>query len=430
MEPIKRSNRPLIPGHIRYRLHQNIDKANDQTYKLMIQMSPDAIAIHSNGIIIFANKEAAKLIGVKCPEKLMGMRSIDLVHHDYHRAVKKYMLELQKKCSFPHPILVKLVRMDGSLIDVEMNATRLPDKDKFTFFTTIRYAYNHKYMNESICDESRILNHCTEYDRLKSEFFANISHEFRTPLNIILGLLQLLDLDYKSALGANNSQNVDRNIRVMKQNCCRLLKLVTNLIDLTKIDAGSLYLNLENCNIVQIIENITLSSVQYAENKGLTLIFDTDVEEKIIACDPEKIERIMLNLLSNAIKFTLPGGSIFVNIYDSHKSIKISVKDTGIGVPQDMLDMIFEKFVQVDRLLTRNHDGIGVGLSLVKSLTEMHKGKVSVKSELGVGSEFIVELPVRLLSHSKETSQHKTGQILQDQPEMVHIEFSDIYIEG
>jgi signal transduction histidine kinase len=166
----------------------------------------------------------------------------------------------------------------------------------------------------------------------------------------------------------------------MKQNCYRLLRLINNLIDITKIDSGFINLNLQNKNIVEVIENVTLSTVEYVESKCRTIIFDTDVEEKIMAFDPEKIERIILNLISNAVKFTKPQDQIEINVYDKKENIIISVKDTGIGIPKEKQKIIFERFRQVSPLLNRTHEGSGIGLSLVKSLVEMHTGnKISVK---------------------------------------------------
>lgn len=281
--------------------------------------------------------------------------------------------------------------------------------------------------NTLIKENKRLLEEIIEYDRLKTEFFSNVSHEFKTPLNIIFSTTQLLSLhtsnfndDHKS------SQKVNNYISIMKQNCYRLLRLINNLIDITKIDSGFINLNLQNKNIVEVIENVALSTVEYVESKSRTIIFDTDVEEKIMAFDPEKIERMLLNLISNAVKFTKPQDKIEVNIYDKKETIIISVKDTGIGIPKEKQKIIFERFRQVSPLLNRTHEGSGIGLSLVKSLVEMHAGKISVKSECGKGTEFIIELPVKLISEEDNTkiSNDFTSQT---NVEKIQIEFSDIY---
>jgi PAS domain S-box-containing protein len=261
----------------------------------------------------------------------------------------------------------------------------------------------------------------------KSEYIANMSHELRTPLNVMLGAIQLFEL-YLTNNTTFSKEKVNKHLKSMSQNCFRLLRLVNNLIDTTKIETGFYKINLQNHNIVNIVEEITLSVLEYVKQKGIELSFDTYVEEKIIACDIDMIERIMFNLLSNAIKFSKPCSCISVTIYDEEEYLKISVKDTGVGIPIEKQEIIFERYKQVDQLLTRQHEGSGIGLSLTKSIIEMHGGRLSVKSEVGVGSEFIVELPVKTFSDNN-VSQERFDYIYNNQilVEKMKIEFSDIY---
>jgi signal transduction histidine kinase len=203
------------------------------------------------------------------------------------------------------------------------------------------------------------------------------------------------------------------------------LRLINNLIDITKIDSGYFDLIESNYDIVSIVENVTLSVADYVENKGLSLIFDTNIEEKVIACDPEKIERIILNLLSNAVKFTPKGGNIAVNKEDGTEYVCIKVRDTGRGIPHEKLDSIFERFVQVDKSLTRDHEGSGIGLSLVKALIELHGGKITVSSKEGQGTEFVLYFPCKLADETVELAKHDiTNKTSIDK---INIELSDIY---
>jgi signal transduction histidine kinase len=210
----------------------------------------------------------------------------------------------------------------------------------------------------------------------------------------------------------------------MKQNCFRLLRLVNNLIDLSRFDSGYLKLNLSNQNIVSIVEDITLSVASYIEGHGVSITFDTDCEEKIMAVDIDKIERIILNLLSNSTKFTDKGGSIFVNMSDLGEKIAISVRDTGIGIPQDKLNSVFDRFSQVDKTLTRNKEGSGIGLSLVKTLVEMHGGTIQINSVEGAGCEVCIELPAGTVEYETPS-----GDLLiaRSNVEKINVEFSDIY---
>ncbi|WP_069998504.1 ABC transporter substrate binding protein [Cellulosilyticum sp. I15G10I2] len=275
-------------------------------------------------------------------------------------------------------------------------------------------------------ESSRMINELIHYEKIRTDFFANLSHEFRTPLNLIFSALQMIELLEKDQSSNSFSSKLTNYTSIMKQNCFRLLRIVNNLIDITKIDAGYLLLDLKNENIVSIVEEISLSVKDYMENRGLSLVFDTDIEEKIISCDADKIERIVLNLLSNAIKFTESDGKIEVTITDAGDAINISVKDTGIGIPKEKQDLIFEKFMQVDKSLSRNREGSGIGLSLVKSLVELHNGHISVKSEYGQGSEFIITLPA-VLTPQPEASLDYTAHTIQNKVDNINIEFSDIY---
>ncbi|WP_411681987.1 AAA family ATPase [Clostridium thailandense] len=279
---------------------------------------------------------------------------------------------------------------------------------------------------EALKESERQISYSREYDKIKIEFFSNISHELRTPINVIFSALQAHELKIKSCVDKNTYKNCCKYSDIMKQNCYRLLRLINNLIDITKIDTGYFGINKININIINLIEDITLSVADYIENKGLSLIFDTDVEEKIIACDPEKIERIILNLLSNSVKFTQSGGHITVNIENSIENILIRVKDTGRGIPKEKLDSIFERFVQVDRSFTRDHEGSGIGLSLVKALVELHGGTISVKSRSGYGTEFTICIPCELVNEiygEIPCSEDLSKSYI----EKINVEFSDIY---
>ena len=270
--------------------------------------------------------------------------------------------------------------------------------------------------------ENKKLEEAVNSEIVKNEFFSNISHEFRTPINILIGTMQLMNKNIEK----NNIDitSLKKYVKYIKQNSYRLLRLVNNLIDISKMDIGMYELRESNQNIISIIEEITLSVADYTKDNKINLVFDTNVEELITCCDPDKIERIMLNLLSNAIKYTPQNGYIEVNINATDKEVKVSVKDTGTGIPKDKLKAIFDRFVQVDESFNRKCEGSGIGLSLVKNLVELHGGKVSVKSKVDKGSEFIFTIPIKLKEEKIRDydSDRKFKHV-----ERCDIEFSDIY---
>lgn len=262
-----------------------------------------------------------------------------------------------------------------------------------------------------------------EYEKLRTDFFSNISHELRTPINVIYSAEQIIDIKLNEQ--EPDVTNINKYLKMIKQNSFRLIRLINNLIDISKIDATIFEIKPINCDIVRIVEDITMSVVDYVENRDISLIFDTDIEEKVIACDPDKIERVILNLLSNAIKFTRKNGQIVVKIYIKDDNVCISVKDTGIGISQEMKVLIFERFIQVDKSISRNREGSGIGLSLVKSLVDLHNGSIVINSVVGQGSEFVVSLPDKVMDSDYEESYFIS---LNDQRvERINIEFSDIY---
>lgn len=275
-----------------------------------------------------------------------------------------------------------------------------------------------------ITEELKAKNEMEKTFKIQEELFANVSHELKTPLNVIFSSNQLMELYLKNDSLEANKGKVSKNINVIKQNCYRFTKLINNMVDLSKIEAGFFKLNLSNENIVQVTEDIVQSVSGYVETKGLNIIFDTNTDEKIIACDPDKIERIILNLISNAIKFTNAGGSIFVNLVDNYDTVEISVEDTGIGMEKKNLDDIFKRFHQVDKSLKRNAEGSGIGLSLVKLIVELHGGKISAESTPGKGSIFKIELPTRTVESPKTIKETK---YMKSKIETINIEFSDIY---
>lgn len=257
-------------------------------------------------------------------------------------------------------------------------------------------------------------------NRLKDNFISNISHELRTPVNVISSTAQLI----KKNINSNKDISVEgiySNINMIEQNSYRLTRLINNIIDVTKSDIGEKSLILQNVEIIGLIENSVLSVVPFAKSKNINIIFDTEYEELIMAVDIDKIDRTMLNLLSNAIKFSHNGGNVLVNLTCEKDNLIIEITDFGVGISDENIEFIFEKFTQIDNGLTRLNEGSGIGLSLVKSFIKMHKGSINVKSKLGEGTTFKIDIPINIIEN---------GKIIYNFSEIssTYIELSDIYI--
>lgn len=284
-------------------------------------------------------------------------------------------------------------------------------------------------LKRTIAEKTEELNNAMKCDKVRCDFFANISHELRTPVNVIYSALQLLNVELPNYIDDFSNSCVNKRVKTMKQNCYRLIKLINNLIDSTKIDSGYYQLFLGKYNIVSLIEDISLSVAEYVENKEINLIFDTDIEEKMTYCDAEKIERIVLNLISNAIKFTGKNGEIKINLEDQGSHLLVSVSDTGVGIPADKCNSIFERFMQVDSKRKGEKEGSGIGLNLVKSLVEMHKGEIWVNSTVGKGSTFSFKIPYCYNPESISSNiLTDTSFLEKDKIQTIEIEFSDIYV--
>ena len=227
----------------------------------------------------------------------------------------------------------------------------------------------------------------------KNNYFVNLSHELRTPLNVLSSINQLIK-EFTKKDNFITPEKLSYYMGIMDRNCSRLLSLINNLIDHTKIENNSYIINKKDEDIVYLVEETVIDMKDYIEEKGLELIFDTDVEEKVIRCDKVDIERCIINLVGNAVKFTHEGGLIEVLLQDLDDKVKIIVKDNGIGISEENQKIIFDRFNQVVDESSEQKGGSGLGLTITKQLITLHNGEIYVESEVGVGSEFIIILPV------------------------------------
>lgn len=271
-----------------------------------------------------------------------------------------------------------------------------------------------------ISEKKKELEDVIKLESMKVEFLSNMSHEFRTPINIILAITQLLNMHNKSL----SDEKYKEYLNVLKQNSYRLLRLINNIMDITKVNSDSDELNLVNCNIVSVLEEIVMSTVLYASEKKRNIIFDTDNEEIILACDEDKIERIMLNLISNAIKFSDCDTDIEVKINTNLdlNRVYISIKNYGSNIEFKDREKIFERFYRVDNSLNRKNEGCGIGLFLCRKFIEMHGGEIFLDN-IDNGTQFSFYLPINI------TEEKINNPIIQKDSliERCNIEFSDIY---
>lgn len=268
-------------------------------------------------------------------------------------------------------------------------------------FLGIVYAFYKISLQRQIAgQESKRLQ---DLDDLKSRFITNITHEFRTPLTIILGYLNHL----KEQI--SEKEQVNTALNTIEQNSNNLLHLVNQMLDLAKLEQGELTLNTTQSDIVSYIQYLVHSFSSIAEEKSVTLEFKSEVEECIMDYDAEKMRQILTNLMSNALKFSTENTLVIVTVKIANRKLEIKVADEGIGIPEDQLPYIFDRFFQVENQKYKVSQGTGIGLSLTKELVHLMEGDIEVDSKVNQGTTFTVTIPIRnsALEGSPELNQLK-----------------------
>ena len=372
----------------------NIEQS-EKTYKLLLQTLPEGIVIvnPTTKKHIYRNEASIRML------KTIGLEKLN-------ESIKTYLKE-ENYGNFRRFTIDKLNNIDISLAIVK----REEEGSLIVVFRMLDCEFKSIQLEKE-------LNRIKEKNKFKTEFLSNVAYDIKKPINKIFETNNNL-IENK---GKYNSENINNHTRLVKQNCYRLIRLLSNVEYVSRIDNGTCTLELRKCDIVKLVENIVKISKTYTDKKGIDISFKSEVNKKILSLDIDKVEKIILNILSNAIKFTDTGGKIDINLYMQNEQVCISIKDTGIGIPKDKTEVIFENFEQLDTTLSRGCEGTGMGLSVVKKLANLNNIKINVESELNKGSEFIITLPNNIVSKNIK---------LQDkfaQDEKIDIEFSDIYL--
>ena len=243
-----------------------------------------------------------------------------------------------------------------------------------------------RLQNQINIDHSKIMS-MQEVHQMKTRFFANISHEFRSPLTLILGPLKSLaeNPDFSSS---------KKQIDMMIRNAQRLLNLINQLLELSKIESGNMKLETSENDIVKFLKPIVHSFNSLSNKKFISYNFDFPKEKLMVYFDREKLEKIIANLLSNAIKYTPDFGKINVRVHSKNDKVIIEVEDNGIGIPEDEMEFVFNRYYRVNSKESKKNKGTGIGLSLTKELVTLHKGEIELESKVGKGAVFKIHLPL------------------------------------
>lgn len=342
--------------------------------------------VNKQGEIIKIGKELVKVLGWE-ESIFYSSKVYNFLHEEDSSFIKNILRLVKDKETRNYCLRAKC--FDGKYVDIDWNIKYLADEN--IYICSGRNLIEKKDLE----NKKKLMEEYINIEKLKSEFLTNISHELRTPLAIIYGAVHMIEEKYKS-VQHTEPEKIEEYILSAKKNTFRLLRLINNIIDATNLNAGCMPLNIKLCDIVKVIRDMTKSISLRLESMGVNLVFSTDIKEKYINIDIKKIEKVLLNLLSNSVKYSREGIKTVINIrlYTENDKIYISVKDNGIGIEESYLDLIFNMFTQENSdCMTREAEGSGIGLYLVKSLLQMQGANISVKSIKNEGSEFIIEFP-------------------------------------
>ena len=355
---------------------------NEERYRFLANATSEAIFISKNGFCTDSNSRASELFGYSY-EEFNGMFATDIIADNFKEIVKNNILS-----GHLNPYEAEGLHKDGSTFPVLILGRNFDMKgENFRLTTMYDLTLQKKNEQELILAKEK----AEESDRLKSAFLANMSHEIRTPMNAILGFSSLLDDD------ALPSMERKEYLNIINTNANTLLRLIEDIIDISKIEAGTLVIRNKKCELSRMMRDAVQTIKQKVENnqKDIDVRLELDESKALnVFIDVERLMQILVNLLSNAEKFTSVGTiETGFHLVEPERSILFYVRDTGIGIPEEMLEYIFERFRQVDDSNTRRYGGAGLGLTITKKLVELMGGKIWVKSRPDFGSTFYFKLP-------------------------------------
>ena len=380
-------------------------------YEEVLMYLPDGVIIYENGVIVFANEKINEYFKLEDTNEIIGMTLEDIVDRSELESIKNIN-------DTSDSITYSNLKYCFNGVDFYGEQTNIiKRKKKKTLSVSIIKNMEDKIKLAKLKEE---LEYNKTMEEIKNQVLANISHDFKTPINVIYSTVQMQDLNinkkkYDSLISFNE---------IIKQNCNKLIRLINNFIDSIKLEDDILSANLKYVNMVSLVEDITSSVLNYAKEKDINLVFDTDSEEIYTSTDIEFIEKIMLNLLSNSIKYNKVGGSIDVKVEETKKMIIISVKDSGIGIPREKLKSVFNRFERADRSSIETKEGSGIGLNIVKQMVEALNGAIDISSVENVGTV------VKIIFQKDNKAQYDMDDInalnIENLDEKIKLELSDI----
>jgi PAS domain S-box-containing protein len=349
--------------------------------------SSDDVIISKNleGIITSWNRSAQRVFGYT-EQEMIGQPVLRLLPPERAEEETRILARLRRGERVDHYETVRVCK-DGRRIDVSLTISPIKDETG-KIIGASKIARDITEQKHAIAKLAAAHDELARANRIKAEFISTLSHELRTPLNAILGWIQILKEEPSREDLTQGLDVIERNVRVQSQ-------LIEDLLDMSRIEAGKLLLDVQRVDLAAVIQAAIESVQPGATAKGIHLTSLLSNVKGVVMGDKNRLQQIVWNLLINALKFTPKGGRVHVTIEHANSEVKIAVADSGTGIAREFLDHIFDRFSQADASTTRRHGGLGLGLSIVKNLVELHGGSVRAESGgIGSGSRFVVCLPL------------------------------------
>ncbi len=358
-------------------LYTKINHSNAYMSDMIESISNGIMAVDIEGQVTLMNKNATAILGIK-KKNLTGAQYDTFLVGNIKKEID-HLLALVMEKGYALESMVNHSPYKEVDIRIGITATLLTDK----YRETIGAIFIFRDMSAS-----KEIERLTHLDEMKSEFVSNVSHELRTPLSIIKSYSEAL----LTQVDPNDLKTREQFLSVIDSETDRLSTIVTNLLDLSRIEAGKFHLNCSKFSIKEVINSVV--SVLKPKSQQISILTEFEPNLPLVNADEEKIREVLLNLIANSIKFSPEGGIINVGVEQKKDTIICSISDTGIGIPETKLKYIFKKFYRVDNSDTYEIEGTGLGLSIVKHIIESHNGKIEVESVLGKGTLFTFLLPL------------------------------------
>ncbi len=374
---------------------EDLRRASEERYHTLFENAPDGIVIADpQSYYLDANASICRMLGYTHDE-LIGLHATDIVVPAEVPHIDVALNRIKSSPSYHREWQFR--RKDGSVFEAEVIATMMPDGN---LLGMIRDVSERKRADATLREAEKQKQLAFEASRLKSEFLANMSHELRTPLNCIIGFTEFLFDEKPGPLNPKQKEYLTDVHNSSKH----LLQLINDVLDLAKVEAGKIELNLESFPLAKAIEEVCAVVKGIAQKKSVTITSRVAPGVPSVTLDPQKFKQVCYNLMSNAVKFTDPVGSVEITALAREAGrFEVRVKDTGIGIREKDLQRLFREFEQLESGADRRFEGTGLGLALTKKLVEAMGGSIGVESEYGKGSTFFAILPTT----AKEVKEHE-----------------------